>query len=190
MWLQHKSTRDITLASCRISSLCIAPRKTSGEMDKYSRMKALDWLRNLGDFQQNGQTLLRGASVGITTSALMNADFMAAVIYLLPNDQVSSNITNDCLLTQYIATSRWQTCSNCDYIRKWNSQPMIKNIPAGNLYLSASIYFSGASFAKFHRVAASLGLASVSSSTFYSYVGAFLQPTILSLWTNQQKEML
>jgi len=50
--------------------------------------------------------LHHGASVGVTTTALMNADFMAAVIYLLPNDQVSSNITNDCLLTQYIATSR------------------------------------------------------------------------------------
>jgi len=83
-----------------------------------------------------------------------------------------------------------QTCSNCDYTRKWNSQPMINNIPAGNLHLSAALYFSGASFSKFHQVAASLRLASISSSTFYGHVRTFLQPTILEQWNDSQKEML
>jgi len=51
--------------------------------------------------QQAAKMLLHEARVGVTTSALLNADFMAAVINLFRNDQVSSNITNDCLLTQY-----------------------------------------------------------------------------------------
>jgi len=65
----------------------MSPLTTDGSSDKQA--------------QRAGQMLLHGAGVGITTSALLNADFMAAVINLLPNDEVSTNITNDCLLTQY-----------------------------------------------------------------------------------------
>ena len=36
-----------------------------------------------------------------------------------------------------------QTCNNCDHMREWDSQPFIKNIPAGNILLSASILFGG-----------------------------------------------
>ena len=36
-----------------------------------------------------------------------------------------------------------QTCNNCDHIREWDSQPFMKNIPAGNILLSASILFGG-----------------------------------------------
>ena len=36
-----------------------------------------------------------------------------------------------------------QTCNNCDHMREWDSQPFVKNIPAGNILLSASILFSG-----------------------------------------------
>lgn len=36
-----------------------------------------------------------------------------------------------------------QTCNNCNHMREWDSQPFIKNIPAGNILLSASILFGG-----------------------------------------------
>ena len=36
-----------------------------------------------------------------------------------------------------------QTCNNCDHMREWDSQPFVKNIPAGNILLSASILFGG-----------------------------------------------
>lgn len=36
-----------------------------------------------------------------------------------------------------------QSCQDCDHIREWDSQPYIKNIPAGNILLSASILFTG-----------------------------------------------
>jgi hypothetical protein len=67
---------------------------------------------------------------------------------------------------------------------------MIKDIPAGNLQLSAAIYFSGTSFAKINRLFTSLRMASFSSSTFYHHVQHFLQPTILSVWTDHQRELL
>ena len=39
-----------------------------------------------------------------------------------------------------------QLCSCCKFSRRWTSQPMVKDIPAGNIHLSAAIYFSGASW--------------------------------------------
>ena len=36
-----------------------------------------------------------------------------------------------------------QTCHHCGHVREWDSQPFIKNIPAGNILLSAAILFSG-----------------------------------------------
>jgi hypothetical protein len=88
----------------------------------------------------------------------------------------------------FIATN--QLCAHCNYSRKWYSQPMINDIPAGNLHLSASVYFTGASFAKVCHVLAALRVASISSTTFYRHVQLFLQPTILSIWTDHQKELL
>lgn len=36
-----------------------------------------------------------------------------------------------------------QSCKYCDHVREWNSQPFVKNIPAGNILLSAAILYSG-----------------------------------------------
>lgn len=37
-----------------------------------------------------------------------------------------------------------QVCPHCEFVRKWNSQPIIGSTPAGNLHLSAAVYLSGA----------------------------------------------
>jgi len=67
---------------------------------------------------------------------------------------------------------------------------MIKDIPAGNLHMSAAMYFSGASFAKMQRVFAALRLQCISSSTFYRHVQQLLQPTIFSMWNDHQSQLL
>lgn len=46
----------------------------------------------------------------------------------------------------------YQVCPHCQYSRKWKSQPVFGSNPAGNLQLSAAIYFSGASFFKLEKV--------------------------------------
>lgn len=45
-----------------------------------------------------------------------------------------------------------QKCQHCQYTRKWNSQPMLENTPAGNLQLSAAMYATGASFLNVEKV--------------------------------------
>ena len=67
---------------------------------------------------------------------------------------------------------------------------MVKNIPAGNIHLSAAIYFSGASFAKMVRAFNALHTESNSSSTFYRYAQLYLVPTIISVWTDHRNKIL
>ena len=88
----------------------------------------------------------------------------------------------------FVAVAR--RCSYCQFSHKWYSQPMANDIPAGNLNISAAIYFSGASFTKVNRIFSSLQMAFISSSTFYRHIRELVQPTILSIWTDHRKELL
>lgn len=45
-----------------------------------------------------------------------------------------------------------QSCSHCDYVHHWSSQPMVNNIPAGNLQLCAAVLFTGSSFVQISKV--------------------------------------
>lgn len=45
-----------------------------------------------------------------------------------------------------------QLCPHCEYFRRWKSQPCVGSTPVGNLHLSASLYFSGASFFQMKKV--------------------------------------
>ena len=60
-----------------------------------------------------------------------------------------------------------QSCSQCSHERVWTSQPRIKNTPAGNILLSASILYSGATFTKVLRLMSHMRVACVSDRTFY-----------------------
>ncbi len=45
-----------------------------------------------------------------------------------------------------------QRCPDCDFHRKWNSQPILGSTAAGNLQLSVALYATGASFFKLKKV--------------------------------------
>jgi len=83
-----------------------------------------------------------------------------------------------------------QVCCSCRFQRRWASQPMIGNLPAGNINMSAAILFTGLTFAKANKFLSALKLETFSSTTFYSHARQFLQPTILTFWRNHQSEML
>lgn len=54
--------------------------------------------------------------------------------------------------TQIFFSVLTQTCSNCVITNKWQSQPFIRDMPVGNLQLSAAVCFNGASFLQIHKV--------------------------------------
>ena len=81
-------------------------------------------------------------------------------------------------------------CPSCVVKTKWSSQPMVNNVPSGNIGLSASILFSGASPTKVLRVMDSMNLLTISESTFHRHSQSYLQPTINTYWTLQQQALL
>jgi len=100
----------------------------------------------------------------------------------------SSCETNWHIIGSFVSVT--QICTNCEHRRTWTSQPFVANLPAGNISLSAAIYFTGGSFSKIKKFLTALRLESISEATFYSHARQFLQPTVLSLWKSSQTELL
>lgn len=76
------------------------------------------------------------------------------------------------------------------HVCKWNSQPMVNNIPAGNLILPAAILSSGCTFAKFSQLAAISKLQSISSTAFYRIQDMYLFPAVSNAWEQHQEAAL
>lgn len=101
--------------------------------------------------------------------------------------------SHSCSVTTHVIgtfVSITQTCTSCEFHRCWASQPMIGCMPAGNIHLSAAVFFSGASFTKVERVLAALNVEGISSSTFYRHAELYLQPTVLTFWRSHQLELI
>ncbi|XP_071834545.1 uncharacterized protein [Apostichopus japonicus] len=78
----------------------------------------------------------------------------------------------------------------CGFSRKWYSQPFIGNIPAGNILLSASILFSGASPKKVIQVMKGVNVATIAYSSFIVHQRLYLQPAIVNTWERMQLKMV
>jgi len=63
---------------------------------------------------------------------------------------------------------------------KWDSQPVINDVPAGNILLSAAILFSGSLPSKTLQVLRIYGCASI------RHQSSFLQPAICNVWNEHQ----
>ena len=83
-----------------------------------------------------------------------------------------------------------QLCSHCGYKRVWMSQPSIRDIPAGNILLSAAILFSGATPGKVLRMLNHMQVACISDRTFYRHQSRFLEPAIMTVWEGEQSMLL
>lgn len=83
-----------------------------------------------------------------------------------------------------------QFCDSCEYQSKWRSQPFIKNIPAGNLLLSAAILFAGAQPTKTLRVLDLLRCATIKPRTFFEHQRCYLHQAISRVWSQRQREAI
>ncbi|KAM4604797.1 uncharacterized protein ACJ7VT_017130 isoform 1-T1 [Polymixia lowei] len=81
-------------------------------------------------------------------------------------------------------------CPHCQYFRQWKSQPIVGSTPAGNLQLSAAIYFSGASFFKLEKIFKAVRLKMVKYNTFRRYARMYLEPAIVHKWKRDQDVVL
>ena len=82
-----------------------------------------------------------------------------------------------------------QTCPHCCDSTSWESQPRVKNIPVGNLLLSAGILFAGASPTKVLRVLNHVNVIAITCRTYANHAKAFLYPTIWHIWKVKQAKL-
>ena len=83
-----------------------------------------------------------------------------------------------------------QQCTNCGYVRTWSSQPCIRQMPVGNLQLSAAILLSGSLPSQALRMLHFLGVASISRNTFNQQQSNYIWPTIINKWREDQEELI
>ena len=83
-----------------------------------------------------------------------------------------------------------QECHHCGHTWKRNSQPFIKDVPAGNILLSAAILFSGSTPTKSLHLLKCLQVACISERTFHHHQTKYLAPSIIHVWKHSQQALL
>ena len=72
----------------------------------------------------------------------------------------------------------------------WDSQPVVKKKPLGNLLLAASILFTGNTFAAINRLASCMNLQFFSESVFYDTQQKYLFPVINDAWEAEKQRQI
>ena len=79
-----------------------------------------------------------------------------------------------------------QSCDTCEMCTTWDSQPFVRDTPAGNVLMSASILFAGGSIAQVFRVLSHMGVSTISQRTYFKHQKALLFPAVKSVFDSQQ----
>lgn len=108
--------------------------------------------------------IIQSFTTHIFSLLLSNSDDMAphaVTKYIVHEDKLMELFkrcpvcTRSCEITKNVIGTLLQvkqSCSHCDYVHQWSSQPMVNNIPAGNLQLCAAVLFTGSSFVQISKV--------------------------------------
>ena len=83
-----------------------------------------------------------------------------------------------------------QECTLCDFKRKWTSQPMIGNLPAGNILMSSAILYAGTSPTKVLRFLSHMNVQCITNNTFITHQRLYLQPAIVTKWREYQANII
>lgn len=83
-----------------------------------------------------------------------------------------------------------QRCATCSNIFTWDSQPFIKNQPAGNILLSAAILFTGALPTNILCVLNNMGCVTIAERTFFEHQNSYLHLAISAVWEKHQAMLL
>lgn len=83
-----------------------------------------------------------------------------------------------------------QLCLSCSQKCAWDSQPMIRMIPAGNIRLSAAILYADAMPTKVIPVLTFLKCETISVDTYFQHQRNYLQPTVSCLYNSKQMALL
>ena len=85
-------------------------------------------------------------------------------------------------------TLKLNCMNNCSY--KWQSQPALCDIKgAGNLLVSAGIFFCGIPFSKFQSFSRLINLKCIGQGTYYNLREKYVFPVVTTTWKEQQAEI-
>ncbi|XP_039512565.1 uncharacterized protein LOC120467989 isoform X2 [Pimephales promelas] len=79
-----------------------------------------------------------------------------------------------------------QQCPQCDFVRKWSSQPLHGGTPAGNLQLSVAVYSNGGSFSKLEKIFRAMRLQMFQRNTYRRHARLYIEPAIVHKWKSMQ----
>ena len=83
-----------------------------------------------------------------------------------------------------------QKCSHCESEYIWESQPFIKNIPAGNILLSAAILLTGSVQEKVLHMLQIIECVTICSRTFFAHQKKYLIPSVSTVWDRYQQAFI
>ena len=85
-----------------------------------------------------------------------------------------------------------QSCNgpDCNYSRRWQSQPYVGRMPAGNLAISSAILFAGGMISQSLRIFKILGMACIGSATYFRHQTRYLIPSVVSAWKEEQQHVI
>ena len=81
------------------------------------------------------------------------------------------------------------TCHS-GHTTNWDSQPVVKKKPLGNLLMAASILFTGNTFAAISRFASCFNLQFFSESVYYSTQQKYLIPVVNEAWEAESRRQI
>ncbi|XP_057195137.1 uncharacterized protein LOC130557432 isoform X2 [Triplophysa rosa] len=79
---------------------------------------------------------------------------------------------------------------SCLFTREWKSQPLLGSTPAGNLHLSAAVYYTGSSFLQTNKVLNAMHVRTFTKMTHRNHVHNYILPSVLHKWRSHQTNLL
>lgn len=83
-----------------------------------------------------------------------------------------------------------QTCRACPHDSTWDSQPIVKKNPIGNLLLTGAIVASGSQAGQVLRMFDIMKIKAMSMRTFFRQQSSYLFPTIVNTWKREQSVLV
>lgn len=118
--------------------------------------------------------------------------FESQLDVLLRQCQICGGIVEDSCMVKSCSGSMLTVSATCinGHDIKWDSQPLINRLPAGNLLVSAAILFSGNTFQRVCQIASFLNLQFFSPNTYYDIQRYYLFPLVNQTWEKEKRSIL
>lgn len=81
-------------------------------------------------------------------------------------------------------------CAACSFQYVWESQPLIGNMPAGNLAVCTAIACSGSLPTKALRLFQIMNCKTIARCTYFNYQKNYTCPAIQTVWTDHQNDII